>query len=1387
MKSIIRHTINDQNRSINSLLCWLLVCCLLVTSGLAHASTEVLWLNNGTTERVVVSHDPQLNPVSAISIEAWIRPSTIAGFQTVVGKGFGNSYWLGIGNGRVRFWNNGAVKEGISVLPVSEWSHIAVTYDGAMIRMYVNGVLDASWAVVGSVGINSAPLGIGGEGGSASFPDKLYPFSGLISEVRLWSYARSELQLRETMYQQITSMAPGLIAVWPLEGGPEDRFGVFNSVLAPGANFSGLNSPPLPHEPLRIRSAAAITQNGDCSDAGYSTATTVPGWYEDTDRLLIKANPQKIKIGADANYIYICLPQRKQLNDSIYSVQIDADNDGDSRLDGNDRRFQYWPGNSGLTTSTGKSVKIGNVWVSSWSSPVANPAGLAAAEDLAVEFTAEFEMRIPRSLITEPSGLFRLRVLHNFLVAGPDGEHSVLWPVVGGNVTPSTWQEVVVDLTAPPLADSINPTVSVFIDNPRPRFFEGPEILAIAADNIDLDFVEILVDGVVVESQEYEGDADILINLHHDVSYPVGRHNVVSRAFDHAGNETRSYYKAFRVDVDGEPPRIGLLINPREPNQGESVTITALAIDASGVRNIEIRSLLGGHLPTAKSCEFPPGEVSRTCVWTIDPGDDLGMVRLMARAIDDEGYSKDTTDHVVYFGNNGPDSDDDGLSDFVESTTCTSASNPDSDNDGLSDGWESFGIQFDDGSVVPLPDYGANPCYKNLFFQLDWETGAQPPVTGIDNMVNQYRDRDVTVYIETNERPPPTAYDQSHIGALDAVYQQQDGEYYFDPKRNWAFYYGYERNLAGRSGAWGRFFSIDHYSGTHGYCDGGTKQGKQCRGDFECDGGASCALGCTDGTNEGSSCAVATDCPMDDGSFASCTQPCVTKPGATGAACPTIGDLGYRLFHELGHSVGLGHGGMLGTLAVTSDGGFVTTDNQWNDENYKPHQVSVMNYWYSQGLMCVMPLPEPIPAGYIMSITSEITFMDDGLGTLDETDLSESESSPFATALRAQDCSHVDPSAFPVFKYTCTILDTQMEVISNGSRTLASRPKDGSWTFDVPPHAAGIDWNCNGVIDAGSVAENINAAGKRNDGFSWDQTKWLLDNSLQARTEFPLVPRPLACQNIYAADCNDRAKSCYKWPTNYQADIPDLASGKAVVDCRDVFLAERGSHKRAACRGGSDNEFGTGVCPSQSLDTPLASLTSEQQLNGWDDWSAMAGESIEFDPTTTDPTPTRHVPGVEQCDMEDNDGDGEIDENCRDNDLDGYPDVIDNCKNLANPDQADRDGDHLGDACQFPQIENLAANWDGANTVNLNWTNDGVPLKGVVIYRYGELVSRALFRGSDYPSANGSSFADTVNAGDTYTYVVRPLNLNGQEGTPVTIQVQVDIDNTIFKDSFESP
>ncbi len=1353
---------------------------LILATQLVNAATQTLFLND-TTERVVVTHDPALNPASAITIEAWVRPSS-TGCQTIVGKNFATGYWFGICGGQsLRYYVRGGISvDGARAVPTNQWSHLAVTYNGTTVRFYVNGELDATRTASGTLPSNNAPLGIGGEGAAAGFPSGLFPFPGYMSEVRLWRTVRSQAEIRQAMYQQITEEDSNLIGVWSLEGGEDDRFGRFSSILAPGASFSGLDSPPVPFDPIRIRPATSITADGRCTDAGYSSSTRMPSWYPSSDLAFGEINPQEILVGASGTYLYVCFPERSQLSSAIWSVEIDPDNDGGFSLATDDWRFRLWASEDGLKSFRG-SVGPPPFFISSWVE-TPNPAGLIGLEEPGVEFVTDMEFRIPRSIFPDSTARFRIRTAHNYLNIGGATDTTVDWPFDGSTFAPDSWAEAIVDLSPVGPPDYQLPRVTASIEDDRPAFFENAEITVEASDDSDIELVELLVDDVVVESRDYTGTSDRSVSFTHSARYAPGRHLYYARAFDQAGRERVSLIGSFRVLVDGEPPRIALSIDPRRPAIGQTVTVTARARDASGVSTIQLRDVLGFLSPSFQRCDFSPAGGVETCSWTITPPARVTRLRLDALATDSEGFVADSPDQVVLFGNSGTDSDGDGLADTVEAGLCTDPTNPDTDGDGLSDGWEVEGILFDDGSAEPLVDYGVNPCWKNALLQLDWETGAQPPTDGITNLRNRYRDNGIAIYLETNERPRPTAYPQSHIGAGTAVYQVDDGDRYFDPKRNWAFYYGYERNLPGRSGAWERFFTVDHNIGSSGYCSGGDEPGKGCRGDFECPGaGAQCVAGCNGGDREGLTCSSNTQCPMDDGSFAVCTAPCTTD-GSGGTACGTIGDLPYRLFHEFGHTVGLGHGGRTGTRVATATNGLVSVDNAWDSRNYKPNHQSAMNYMYNQGELCIEPIPASPADDFRPRLIGQLTYMTRDLGDLNENSLRESPTDTFSVRLRQRDCSFASATAIPVVKYTCKFDDVQYEVLSDGIKTLARRPRDGSWDYTPPTHAAGIDWNCNGTIDGGTVAENVNGPGWfRSDGF-WDESAWNRENELRGRSEFDAIPNPVGCQVLYSANCAEREKSCYLWPASYRSAIGTLLGGVDPIDCRARFLANRGGD----CGGGSDAEFGTGTCPTVSPDTPVLAAINEKQVGGFD---AMAAGPPGFDSdqfiqlTESEETPASL--SVELCDGSDNNSDGQIDEGCADSDTDGVPDDIDNCPAIANADQADRDGDGLGEACQFPQISNLQAAWDGQRTVTLTWTGDDASAIGYTVYRYGVEDPNPQYRGDPYPTAIEPEFDDAVSLGDTYTYVVRAVNQNGIEGEPISVTVQVQIANELFSDSFE--
>ena len=53
--------------------------------------------------------------------------------------------------------------QGTSALAANTWSHMATTYDGSAVRLYVNGALVATKPAIGSITTTNLPLHIGGD------------------------------------------------------------------------------------------------------------------------------------------------------------------------------------------------------------------------------------------------------------------------------------------------------------------------------------------------------------------------------------------------------------------------------------------------------------------------------------------------------------------------------------------------------------------------------------------------------------------------------------------------------------------------------------------------------------------------------------------------------------------------------------------------------------------------------------------------------------------------------------------------------------------------------------------------------------------------------------------------------------------------------------------------------------------------------------------------------------------------------------------------------------------------------------------------------------------------------------------------------------------------
>ncbi len=167
-------------------------------------------LFDGVNDMATVLDSPVLDLTTAMTIEAWVYPTSNKddgddGWGAVVLKDGGTDpvYALyGVGrNGRptatIATPTEMDVRAG-SDPPLNAWSHIAVTFDGATLRLYVNGVQVATRARSASIRTSANPLRIGG----ASIGSEYFP--GRIDEVRIYRRALTATEIRADMLTPIT-------------------------------------------------------------------------------------------------------------------------------------------------------------------------------------------------------------------------------------------------------------------------------------------------------------------------------------------------------------------------------------------------------------------------------------------------------------------------------------------------------------------------------------------------------------------------------------------------------------------------------------------------------------------------------------------------------------------------------------------------------------------------------------------------------------------------------------------------------------------------------------------------------------------------------------------------------------------------------------------------------------------------------------------------------------------------------------------------------------------------------------------------------------------------------------------------------------------------------
>jgi hypothetical protein len=205
------------------------------TSGNGHAATVegAKWTErgryggamefDGENDQLTIPDSEDLRFSEEFTLEAWVRPNQIQTFMPVVAKTapgeYGYALYATDGNEPPvpqGFLTEGEYVHGYAysghVLDAHAWTHLAVTFDGAHIRFFFNGVLVDTRSAE-DLPIGKGPLTIGGD---EPFADGGF-FDGRIDEIRVYNRSLNEAEVATDMAAPIHTPQQGPIAAWSFD------------------------------------------------------------------------------------------------------------------------------------------------------------------------------------------------------------------------------------------------------------------------------------------------------------------------------------------------------------------------------------------------------------------------------------------------------------------------------------------------------------------------------------------------------------------------------------------------------------------------------------------------------------------------------------------------------------------------------------------------------------------------------------------------------------------------------------------------------------------------------------------------------------------------------------------------------------------------------------------------------------------------------------------------------------------------------------------------------------------------------------------------------------------------------------------------------------------
>jgi hypothetical protein len=239
---------------------------------------------NGTSNFVSVADAASLHLTNGMSLEAWVNPSILGttgtDWRTVLLKEqpAGMNYALYANNGSARPTgqvNVGGEKSaaGTSQLSLNTWSHLAATFEGSNLRLYVNGALVSTTAVSGSISPSTGLLKIGGNSSWGEW------YGGLIDEVRIYNRALSVSEIQSDMNTPVAGPLDTTAPTAPANLTATGSIGSSQLGWSASTDNVGVSSYNIHRGAVAGFTPSAANQIGTSTTTGYSDSGLPAGTY----------------------------------------------------------------------------------------------------------------------------------------------------------------------------------------------------------------------------------------------------------------------------------------------------------------------------------------------------------------------------------------------------------------------------------------------------------------------------------------------------------------------------------------------------------------------------------------------------------------------------------------------------------------------------------------------------------------------------------------------------------------------------------------------------------------------------------------------------------------------------------------------------------------------------------------------------------------------------------------------------------------------------------------------------------------------------------------------------------------------------------------------------